>query len=153
MFSIWIFVTIHSTYFGILFWELSILSSFLCSTSSGLCCIDFQEGTWYSLKLTFLLFGILAFGVLPCLLDNDKAGILGLCLLKKSTEGSIKEIATWRWSQWRQVGRFVVLSKFRDTQGCGYCLFYNYESSFSIFLGLAIPEWFLPWGVQGFSIL
>jgi hypothetical protein len=39
-----------------------------------------------------LLFGILAFGVLPCLLDDDKVGIFGWCLVKKSIKGLVKEV-------------------------------------------------------------
>jgi hypothetical protein len=38
------------------------------------------------------MFGILAFGMLPCSLDDDKAGIFDWCLLKKSGEGLVKEV-------------------------------------------------------------
>ena len=55
-----------------------------------------------------------------------------------------------QWSRWRQAKRFVVLTKFKGAQVCGYCLFCNCESSFSDFLGLATLEWFLPLGAQGF---
>jgi hypothetical protein len=50
--------------------------------------------------------------------------LMGVCW-RKSIEGSVKKVTFWRWSWWRQVERFVVLTKFRGARGVGIIYFVN----------------------------
>jgi hypothetical protein len=78
--------------------------------------------------------------VLPCSLDDDRTRIFNGCLLKKVYQRVDKGSCCLKMVTMGQAGRFVVLTRFRDAQGCECHLFCNCESSFSDFLGLATPE-------------